>query len=372
MKQKAKLWLPAIALTMLIYGCAKEDFLIVDSTELTSVNSENNSSNRFLTLTQNEYDHLKIEIEDAFRGVEKPVQQNTFDLTNNTTSSSTVIPENLDDMYAVNGVDQIIRKNEDVIAKFSNLVGHRSMLTVYNEALQIKDEIKLKNFVNEHNYFLTYIEEFNSVLLSVPRYKAALLNPNGIIKIDNNIIQYTDENIKIIKDGDVNLIDNLSAATRSNEVIEVIKFEDSSERAFARIKSIPTIRRLGSSFPQNLFAVVINKFIDTEPISRLVRSGPGGTTITIQYGARYKVGTECTSFFNDAPIASEIGLTSISSYNGGPAATDGAYTGSGIAISAFAPYTNPPPFGNLNRDLFAVVSGFSVTYINGVVFAGVE
>ena len=378
MKKKSQLWLSAIVLIASIYGCTKHDPIALNSPEEKSTTADNNSSNRHLTLTQEEYDNLKIEIAKAFKGEQQSSQQNSINFTNLPHKSSTVIPEDLNNMYSENGVDQLINMNEAVIAKFPQLAGHRSMLNLYNDALRIEDKTQLKNYIKKYNYFLTYIEEFNTVVLSVPKYKAVLLSPEGIIRIDDNIIQYTDESIKIIKDGDADLISSLPTTTKSTDKIEVIKLDENSNKSYSRVKAVQEIKYLGPNSPYNLFAAIIIKFVDAEATVLKVPSyvdrfdSRTGRVIRVKIFTtypytRYSVGTECYSVFNGAFTPSQIGVASISSYHGGAISTDYGSTGSSVVASASKKYNSYPATHMLINE-FAVISGWRIVYANGVVF----
>ncbi len=110
------------------------------------------------------------------------------------------------------------------------------MLDIYHKALLI-DKSELESFANKYSHFLIYFKEINGVLLKMPIAKAALLNADGIIKIDDKVHQFTPNSLKIIENGAEDQIKLLDKIEETNENITVHRISDASEKVFNPLTS---------------------------------------------------------------------------------------------------------------------------------------
>ncbi len=265
-----------ILLVAIIFGCQKEE-----------VNQSNdlNSIKNFLKLNGKEYDVLKISLENDFsqRDVKTTKIITKEDMLNQDVSKIST-----DNIKPLN-LTSIVEKNEAIIAKYPVLKNFTSMLSIYNQALLIKEKAKLKAFAEKYNSFLIYFEEFNYVMLKVPIYKAALLNPYGFIKVDNQIRKYDENCLKIIKDGDIKKIIQLNNISYSTKEVLVFNFNNKKNIMLTNSKILYNPN-------SNLYAVALVHYVDMEY----------HYTEWDEYQFIYSAGANAATFFNNQPCGVTI------------------------------------------------------------------
>lgn len=211
-----------LLISTIISGCSKEEL----STDIN--HSSIKKTSKFLSFTQDEYNALKSSLINDFNNSSQNKVNATIpekELTAKEIANLTVHP--------IFNMSNVINDDNKVRAKYNKLDNFTSVLDIYHEALLI-DKSQLKDFAFKHSNFLVYFEEFNQVMLSMPKYKAALLSPNGLIKIDDKIIAYSANGIKIINDGDEDKIDLLTETNKTNESITVVGFKQSNNRQVSK------------------------------------------------------------------------------------------------------------------------------------------
>lgn len=263
-------------LVAILYGCKKEE-----------VNQSNdlNSSKNFLKLSGKEYDILKNSLENDFGQKDARITKiiTKEDMLNQDVSNmptNSIIPLNL---------KTIVEKNEAIIAKYPVLNNFTSMLSIYNQALLIKDKAKLKAFAEKYKSFLVYFDEFDYVMLKVPVYKAALLNPFGFIKVDNQIRKYDENCLKIIKDGDDNKIIQLNNINYSTKEVLVFNFNNEKNIMLTNSKILYNPN-------SDLYAVALVHYVDMEY----------QYTEWDEYKFIYSAGANAATFFNNQPCGVTI------------------------------------------------------------------
>lgn len=266
-----------ILLVAIIFGCQREE--INQSNDLNSIKN-------FLKLNGKEYDVLKISLENDFS--QRDVKTTKI-ITKEDMLNQDVTKMSTNNITTLNLLS-IVEKNEAIIAKYPVLKDFTSMLSIYNQALLIKDKTKLKAFAEKYNSFLIYFEEFNYVMLKVPVYKAALLNPNGIIKVDNQIRKYDENCLKIIKDGDVNKIIQLNKISYSTKEVLVFNFNIKKNIMSTNSKTLYNPN-------SNLYAVTLVHYVDMEYLNNEALG---------EYKFIYSAGANAATFFNNQPCGVTI------------------------------------------------------------------
>lgn len=276
----------AILLLFLMVGCKKET---------TNQSNELNSKSRaYIEISGNEYDALKNSLENDFS---QSNNKSTKSITKEDMLKQDVAKMPTDNIHPLD-LSTIVKQNEAIIAKYSILNNFTSMLSIYNKALLIKEKVKLKQFTEKYNTFLVYFEEFNYVMLKVPVYKAALLSPQGIIKIDNQIRKYDEFCIKVIKDGDDNKICQFDNTNESTKNISVFNFNKSKTIVWA---NSTVIYNPNSS----LYSVALVHYVDNEY----------WTDYTDWNKFTYSAGANAATFFNGQACGVTVfNLNSTSTY----------------------------------------------------------
>lgn len=347
---KSKLYV--LAAFFVIASCSKEEKIRVEDSNSNSTNQQ------FLSLSQKRYDEIKEIVNNEFSNPTKKLNTqigNVNEAINwdneikalKTNKSQNVVPQNMN--------EEITLKYRSIVASVPELKGFKSILSIFVDGLQIKDKGELKAFASRYEEFIIYFEEFNTIMLSVPKYKAAILSPNGIIKLEDKIIQYNSENTKVIKNGDINLINDLVKTNKSTDNIEVISNVTNNGLGKTRLSSTSAVR-----YHPDLvyYAIGLVKFVDHE-------IGPGSNN-------KYIVGCEAATFFNGAPtIVIDFGLATynrLAPYPYSPPAL-GYVSYSGLVWAA-TDFIFADPILFLPTNPFSTIASWNVKYLNGFVFTG--
>ncbi len=337
----------ATALTM-AFGCSKEKQ--IEQTQ-SSTPTALSSSGDFLSFTTSEYEDIKKRLETEFNPLStnaKPTEPSNGYKKLTADYKPEVEPE------AVYNT-RIINFNNSITNKFPELKNHNSMLSIYNHALTLTDKEQLKSLCDKYNYFLVYVPELKAVVLKIPLYKAALLSPIGAIGIDNKIHVYSSQYIKIIKNGDKELLKNIANITASIENIQVIQTQTSLSKI---IEPKGVVVHSHPVFPQ--FQMLINKYIDYFlPV------------VSYYTNINYNTYVQAISYHNSSPAAGQnINVASYTYFNEkfeGSNWGGGFYTFTATTYPTLVPNSAPLATG---LTYFRIQAGWDITYANGARWIG--
>lgn len=339
-----------IVTSLLAVGCKKD--------QINESSSSNAAQSSYLKLSNEQYEHLTTSLEKEFNpGNQQTVTVKQEDMLTQDPSKMPV-----DKLVPVD-VQKVIAETESIINKYPELANHKSMLTVYHEALTMKDKMQLRQFVTKYSRFLILIEEFDYVMLKVPRNKAALLTPDGLIQVNGQIRKYYGEGmIKVIENGDPALIASLDRTNESTEQIRVYKNPDVSGKA--TIKHNGTIIYHPAS---SLYAVALVHYVDED----IYWSSSGGFNY---YQCKYRAGAQAACFFNSVPMSVPIfnlsTWTTCTGYGTQGNVNNRSNTSTNNTVMYYeTPYTTPSPT-YIPASSFQSGTDVGIVYPNNVVLTG--
>jgi hypothetical protein len=202
-------------------------------------------------------------------------------------------------------------------------------------------------------------------MLTIPKSKAAIINSEGIVEVENEIIQYTDGGIKVINDGDRSKISMLTSITESSDEITVYETKNMMEKGERRL-SFSGSQVHPHPLYGHYFQILYVNYFDLNYVDGIVYYCAMGTEVASLFqGQVNNVSVLNLHSYNAGIYAPNLG---VSFYEGNSEHTYASNTWSNYTNIRFSLTGTRKAFAHIYD--FNIKTHFEVVYANGVYFYG--